>query len=215
MKKIIALLCTLCMIATMVPFAVMAEDTEPVVLDLGAEHGFVTQHSTAYYSGMTQIGNNNIYYSISEDGKTLTIKGNGEMPNGKSNTDVYAWYGDTNITKVIICDGITAIGERAFETMSNLAEIQLPRTLKNIKGYAFNGVSKLTSITIPEGCTSLQNNWISNCGGIQTIKLPTTITTTDKWGYSESEKAIASIQMVSILSTWVLILQSSRLRLQR
>ena len=177
MKKFIALLCTLCMIATMVPFAVMAEDAEPVVLDLGTEHGMVRSHSTAYYDGMTKIGSSKIYYSISEDGKTLTIKGEGVMPNSGSNANTYPYYGNKNITKVVVGEGITGIGQRAFETMSNLAEIELPTTLLSIDQYAFNGVTKLTHIEIPEGCTTLQNNWISNCSGIQTIKLPTTITT--------------------------------------
>ncbi|MBQ7900882.1 MAG: leucine-rich repeat domain-containing protein [Clostridia bacterium] len=167
-KRILSMIVALSMILTMVPFAVMAEDeaVEPVVIDLGTRMGHTT--TKAMYdtdvTGMTQIktvdgADSGVYYSISADG-VLTIKGDKyvQMPTVDTTDQaksVYGWYGNANVTKVVICEGITSIGVRAFETMSNLAEIQLPSTLVSISAYAFNGVSKLTSIEIPEGATRL------------------------------------------------------------
>ena len=174
----------------------------PVVVDLGARHGHANESATAAakffdtdVTGMTELSldggttGTGVFWGLSENNTVLTIKANKEtdMPavteSGSAAslyTTVYGWRDhNSTITKVIVCEGITSIGARAFESMDNLAEVVLPSTLREIKQYAFNGVKKLTSIEIPEGTRTLAKNWISNCSAISTIKLPTTITSMD------------------------------------
>ena len=61
-------------------------------------------------------------------------------------------YKDEILT-VKIGDGITAVGEHAFENCSSLTEVELPDSLEEIGSGAFAGCSSLTELDIPEGTT--------------------------------------------------------------
>ena len=61
----------------------------------------------------------------------------------------------TYLTSVTISEGITTIGQGAFDGCSNLASVSLPNSLVSIIAYAFYKCSALTSITIPSSVTSI------------------------------------------------------------
>ena len=61
----------------------------------------------------------------------------------------------TYLTSVTISEGITTIGQGAFEGCSNLASVSLPNSLVSIGLSAFCYCSSLTSITIPGSVTSI------------------------------------------------------------
>ena len=54
-------------------------------------------------------------------------------------------------------EGITEIGEGAFEVCIKLSEVKLPQTLTKIGNNAFLGCSALNKITIPKSVTSIGN----------------------------------------------------------
>ncbi len=68
-----------------------------------------------------------------------------------------AFYGDTSIEKVIVPEGATEIGERAFAN-SSLTEINLPDSITSIADTAFDGLDVL-KVTANEG--SYAYNWAS------------------------------------------------------
>ena len=61
-------------------------------------------------------------------------------------------YNGTKET-VIVPDGITAIGEIAFEWNETLTEVILPQSLREIGFFSFRGCKNLTSIHIPRNVT--------------------------------------------------------------
>ena len=87
-----------------------------------------------------------------DDNGTLTISGNGAMKDYYS-TESLPW-GNT-IEKVIIKNGVTAIGNYTFDGCYKLTSVSIPNSVKSIGDYVFCGCGKLTSVNIPNGVTRI------------------------------------------------------------
>jgi hypothetical protein len=61
----------------------------------------------------------------------------------------------SNMTSVTVSEGITSIGQSAFDRLSHLSSVSLPNSLVSIGLSAFCYCSSLTSITIPGSVTSI------------------------------------------------------------
>ena len=82
----------------------------------------------------------NLSWKMDSEG-VLTISGTGDMStyyNDKSG-NVPPWRGD-ELKAVVIEEGVTSIGARAFNDCPNLESISLPSTLTRIGGGAGGGV---------------------------------------------------------------------------
>ena len=83
-----------------------------------------------------------LFWAYNATSKSLTISGNGTF-------DEHMECGveaKQNMTNLIIDEGVTSIGERAFSDCSNLSTVQLPTSLKIIGERAFSNCLDLTSI---------------------------------------------------------------------
>ena len=87
------------------------------------------------------------------DGTVLTISGNGKMKD-YDYWDAPAPWG-TDITEVILKDGVTSIGGYAFSGCEELTSITIPDSVTSIGEYVFYGCTGLTSVTIPDSVTSI------------------------------------------------------------
>lgn len=95
-------------------------------------------------------------WTLNRTTHTLTIEGEGKMQNyaawwNEPWADYAPWndYRD-EITAVVIGEGITEVGERAFDTFENLQSVQLPSSLQGIGMQAFYRCN-LQSVQLPEG----------------------------------------------------------------
>lgn len=105
-------------------------------------------------------------------------------------SDGEGYRGNTTIKKVIVSEGVTSLGESAFNGCTNLEEVTLPSTLTRLGLGCFIG-TKITSITIPNGCrgnTDDPNNTnyghlgygtFMNCTSLTSVSIPSTITAID------------------------------------
>ncbi len=147
-----------------------------------------TATSPTYYAGGSYTGNANLnLYAVWKknvitgttgdctwtlDDTTLTISGNGVM--GDYDYSNPSPWGES-ITDVVINDGVTSIGERAFFGCESLTSITIPDSVTSIGSWAFPGCTSLTSITISDSVTSIgieafydthyynnSNNWVDN-----------------------------------------------------
>ncbi|MBQ4450411.1 MAG: leucine-rich repeat domain-containing protein [Prevotella sp.] len=91
-------------------------------------------------------GDNLTWKFTSSDG-TLTISGTGNMTNFDDNR--YVPWGSLRyeIKKVVIADGVTNIGNFAFDICNNLTSVTIPNSVTSIGNFAFYDCSALTSIT--------------------------------------------------------------------
>ena len=107
-------------------------------------------------------------WSLTEDG-TLTISGTGAMEDYYRKRD-QSWYEHADaINSVIISDGITHIGSRAFDGCSALTEITIPDSVTDIEWSAFEDCSSLTEITIPDSVTNIGSWAFSLCDNLSDV----------------------------------------------
>ena len=98
----------------------------------------------------------NLTWKFTSSDRTLTISGTGNMTNFVDNRYV-PWVSlRDEITKVVIKDGVTNIGDYAFWNCRPLSSVEIPNSVTSIGEYAFYGCSGLTSITIPNSVTSIE-----------------------------------------------------------
>ncbi|MBR2914015.1 MAG: leucine-rich repeat domain-containing protein, partial [Oscillospiraceae bacterium] len=92
-------------------------------------------------------------WALDSDG-TLTIKGKGAMYDWESGKA--PWYEQrASITAVVLPDGLTSIGNYAFQGMTNLESITLPEGLTTIGENAFSVCTGLKEVEFPEGLTTI------------------------------------------------------------
>ena len=93
-------------------------------------------------------GDNLTWKFTSSDG-TLTISGTGNMTNFVDNRYVpwcsLSLYNE--IKKVVIGDGVTSIGNCAFDCCTSLTSVIIPNSVTSIEPWAFHMCKSLTSIT--------------------------------------------------------------------
>ena len=121
-------------------------------------------------------GDNVTYTFVSSTG-TLTIQGSGAMEDYYSSSDTPWNSYRTNIKTVIIEEGVTSIGSRAFVGCSSLSSVTIPNSVTSIGEYAFSGCSGLTSVTIPNSVTSIGSGAFRNCLGLTSVTIPNSVTT--------------------------------------
>ena len=115
----------------------------------------------------------NVTYTLDNKG-TLTISGKGDMYNYNRNDSPF--YSEEDINKVIIEDGVTSIGEFAFECCTSLTTITIPNSVTSIGNAAFMDCDSLTSITIPNSVTSIGEYAFEDCFSLKSIKIPNSVT---------------------------------------
>ena len=91
--------------------------------------------------------------------------------------DYNPWYSQQEkIKKVVIEDGVTSIGNNAFENCSGLTSVTIPNSVTSIGYRAFYGCSGLTSVTIPNSVTSIGDRAFSGCSGLTSLTIGNSVT---------------------------------------
>ena len=134
------------------------------------------------------------------DAGTLTISGTGAMMNWSTNSTV-PWYSvRTSITTITIDDGVTTIGQLAFNGCSSLTEVIIPNTVTTIGERAFESCQSLTEVTIPNSVTSIGNYAFYNCRSLTEVTIPNSVITIGNFAFSGcSSLTSVTVQWISPL----------------
>ncbi|MDR1679813.1 MAG: leucine-rich repeat protein [Prevotellaceae bacterium] len=110
-------------------------------------------------------------WSIS--GNTLTISGEGDMPDYRGGTPAAPWYDyRISITTVVIENGVTGIGNDAFWENRNITTVSIPESVTKIGVDAFQMCERLGSIVIPESVTSIGDLAFNGCINLKSVTVP-------------------------------------------
>ncbi len=123
-------------------------------------------------------------------GRTLTISGTGAMPDFDfPNGNLAPWWNyealgmlrivgtkpkidpDGNLTKVVIKDGVTNVGDYALFLLPAATQVTLPDSVTNIGRYGIAMCSALTGIAIPKGVTAIGDFGLAG-NGLTAVTLP-------------------------------------------
>ena len=76
---------------------------------------------------------------------------------------------------VEIPDGITKIGESAFDGNKTLSEVTMPNTVTSIGKYAFRKCAKLKTVVFSNALEEIEYNGFIDCKALKAIELPKTL----------------------------------------
>lgn len=120
-------------------------------------------------------------YAVHENGfaEIIAIKKQAETVEIPSNIDGYpiAYIGNnafkySNVKKVVLPDGILAIGEDAFAFAGSLKEVTFPNTLLAISAYAFEMCTSLSDIILPDSLQAIGEYAFDGCISLKEFKPP-------------------------------------------
>ncbi|MBQ6863816.1 MAG: leucine-rich repeat protein [Clostridia bacterium] len=89
----------------------------------------------------------NLIWTLDDEG-TLTVSGTGEMTDYGLRDS--SWYKNTAIKKVVLENGVTSIGNYAFEDCTSLTSVTIPDSVTSIGGDAFWDCTSLTAVHISD-----------------------------------------------------------------
>ncbi len=103
----------------------------------------------------------------------------------------YGWQAYAEKTKkVIINEGITGIGESAFECFTALKNVDIPDTVKQIDDCAFEGCSALTHVNIAENSRLIKigRYAFKDCTSLKSITLPENLKSICRFAFADCTK---------------------------
>ena len=114
---------------------------------------------------------------------TLTISGAGDMYDFSSYSKVPWSTWRNSFNTIIIEEGITSIGNNAFNYCQNTTSITIPDSVTRIGEYSFDDCIKLENIKIPDGVTVIGSRAFKSCKSIKRITIPDSVNFIGDWAF--------------------------------
>ena len=140
-------------------FTVESGLNEPIEINLILEQTDEAEEIELFAANSNSCGEA-LTWSLS--GGTLTISGTGKM-------DSYSpgdapWYSRrAYIGRIVISEGVTSIGECAFEDCLKVTSISIPDSVTELNEYCFSACESMKSITIPQSVTRIADGVFVAC----------------------------------------------------
>ncbi len=152
----------------------------------------VDEGNTAYHS------NGNCLIETASK-KLILGCGNSIIPDDCSVTSIgdWAFYPCSSLTSIVIPEGVTSIGDRAFEECA-LTSITIPESVTSIGEGAFQNCN-FESIVIPDGLTNIADHAFSWCP-LKSITIPDSVTSIDRYAFEGCDSLTSIVIPKSVTS---------------
>ena len=137
-------------------FTVESGLNEPIEINLILEQTDEAEEIELFAANSNSCGEG-LTWKLSYYG-TLTISGTGKMAS-YSPGDA-PWYSRRT---QIISEGVTSIGEYAFEECTNVTSISIPGSVTELNEYCFSACVSMKNITIPQSVTRIADGVFDAC----------------------------------------------------
>jgi hypothetical protein len=134
-------------------------DAQEVVVGFSSSQSYLTFNGTIY---TYDSDSDDIYYY-----------------RGSSVTAVGGFSNYPDLVYVNIGDGVTSIGESAFQYCSNLASITIPNSVTSIGNDAFTACSTLALVTIGTSVKTIGVGAFLSCSALASVTIPDSVETID------------------------------------
>jgi hypothetical protein len=116
-----------------------------------------------------------VTWVLNQDNHTLTISGEGDMPDYE--WEGAPWYAYRSLIHTVIIEpGITSIGNCAFQSCGVMTAISIPESVTTIGNFAFYYCFGLHEITIPENVTTIGEAAFYGCIALTSVAFPSGVT---------------------------------------
>ena len=112
------------------------------------------------------------------------------IPDGITSISANAFYGCSNITSLTIPNSVEFIGPDAFGCFG-ITHVTIPNKITYLSG--FNSCTNLKSITIPQTVTTIGMGAFYGCTGITSIEIPNSVTTIEQGAFGATSLSSVTI----------------------
>lgn len=123
---------------------------------IGIGDGEISHFNVSYYNGRIVIPSRIDGYNV------VSICAN-------------AFNSCTNITEVVIPEGVTSIGDEAFNDCWKLESVQMPDGLKSVGYGAFADCRKLTTVHLPQSLVAVSQNMFIDCEKLREVSFGSSV----------------------------------------
>ena len=158
-----------------------------------------TQTLTVTYGGFTTsfeinmangICGEALYWTFDESTGTLTITGSGAMDDYKD-TESMPWASlRSQIEIIVLPEGLTHIGESAFDHCTALKSITIPAGVMSIGQSAFTHTTSLETVTFGEGIQRIDEGIFGSGNESCTYYFPSTLQSIGNWNFESGVAAV-------------------------
>ena len=86
------------------------------------------------------------------------------------------YHQESGVSKIVVNNGISRIGDRAFAFCDGCTDISIPETVTSIGDVAFGFITSLRTLSIPESVTSIGDTAFWGCTKLKSITIPQSVT---------------------------------------
>lgn len=106
--------------------------------------------------------------------------------NGVEATSGMAFYGCSSLTSVTIPNSIKSMSYSEFCRCSSLPSVSIPNSVTNFNlcSDIFGKCTSLTSVTIPDNANGIPNGMVANCTSLSSFTIPNSVTKIQNYAFS-------------------------------
>lgn len=122
-----------------------------------------------------RLTSSDVYWKLNPD-YVLTIYGNGHPYFSSSDIGSAPWYKyRSQITKVVVEDGVKSIPDYSFVDCTNMTELVLGNSIGITWHQVCMGCTRLTTVTLPSSLTSIGAGMFKNCTSLRSVNIPSKV----------------------------------------